>query len=130
VSSVRPNRRIALGGPEVVLHNAAATLPDPPTAGQSVAAWNGQEGSSAEEFELTVTANAATSLTAATLFSIEAGVAIAIGSLNGGAAIALAPTKGFRVRLPHSPRDTVYALSGTFAGANLTVRAQPLRRLE
>ena len=129
MSERRPNRRIALGGPEVVLHNAAATLPDPPTAGVSVAAWNGAEGS-VEEFELTITASAATSLTAAAMYSIEAGVAIAVGQLNGGAAIALAATKGFRVRLPHSPKASAYALSGTFTGANLTVRAQPLRRVE
>lgn len=130
MSSLRPNRRIALAGPEVTLHAAAAALPDPPVAGQSVAVWNGLEGSSVEEFELTITASAATSLTAAILYSIEAGVAIAVAQLNGGAAIALTPTKGFRVRLPHSPKATVYALSGTFAAANLTVRAQPLRRVE
>jgi hypothetical protein len=76
VSSVRPNRRIALGGPEIALHTAAAALPDPPTVGQSVAVWNGLEGSSVEEFELTITASAATWLTAATLYSIEGGIAM------------------------------------------------------
>ena len=124
----RPNRRIALAGPEIVLHNAAAALPDPPTAGASVAAWNGQDGS-VEEFELTITASAATSLTNAALYSIETGVAIAVAALST-AAIALTATKGFRARLKHSPLASAYALSGTFANANLTVRVRPLRVME
>jgi hypothetical protein len=129
VSSRRPNRRIALAGPEIVLHAAATTLPDPPTAGASVASWNGQDGS-VEDFELTITASAATSLTNAVLHSIEAGIAIAMGVLNGGTAIALTATKGFRARIKHSPLAGSYALSGAFTGANVTVRVRPIRIME
>lgn len=118
------SKRVAPAGAAIVLHNGVTALAAP-TVGTSVAAWNHANGSTAiEKFELTITATGSVTMTNAVLHSVEGGVGIVVATLP--ASIALTATKGYRVRLDHSPLASAYALEAAFTGT-VTVTARPLR---
>lgn len=123
------SKRIATAGAAITVHSAASSLPSP-TAGASVAGWNHDTNGCIEMFELTITGSTTISLTSAKLYAIEGGVAYFLADLNGGNAISLTTTLGFRCRLHHSPLTSAYALSGSLSAGNVTVTVRPIREVE
>lgn len=129
----RPNRKIASAGGELVIHNAVAALPDPPTAGTSVAQFGNADGV-VEYIEFTIWASAASVLSGAKIYSYEsvggADRAVLVATLNQGSDISLNTARAFRVRLRHSPTQLAYALAGGISAGNITMVAKPLREVE
>lgn len=129
----RPLNLIAVGGADIVLHDAETSLSTPSGSsdGESVDSLNNHEGSIAL-FELKLTAASSVTLSDANLYGKSGDDPWMLhGELNDGEDIDLTSDVGYRTRILHSPEVDRYAVGASLSSSvAVTVELLPLREIE
>lgn len=114
----------------IVTKPQASSLPTPALAtdGESIASWSAPGTQFTPTALVTITANGTCSLTGATLYGYEPTKAqwFALGTLNGGASIALTSTVGYAQTFSMPAVFTALAVGATVSANNVGYDFMPV----